>query len=58
MKLIIWVNKEDLQSMEGFIKGKQSFPPLFTTTNLKKNQIAVILNIDDYYKLQDNTGIS
>ena len=58
MKLIIWVNKKDLQSLEDFIKGKQSFPPVFTNTNLNINQIAVILNTDDYYKLQDNTGIS
>jgi len=57
MKLIVWVNRDNLKSMEDFIKGNISNPPIFTTTNVNINQIALILNVDDYYKLQDNTRI-
>ena len=55
MKLIIWVNKDNVESMKDFIKGNIQSPPIFTTTNLDINQIAIILTIDDYYKLKDNT---
>ena len=55
MKLIIWVNKDNVESMKDFIKGNIQSPPIFTTTNLDINQIAIILTIDDYYNLKDNT---
>ena len=58
MKLIIWINKDSIESMENFIKGKVSNPPSFTTTNININQIAIILNTDDYYKLQDNARVN
>ena len=58
MKLIIWVNKDNVESMKDFIKGSVRNPPTFTTTNININQIALILTTDEYYKLQDNTGIS
>ena len=58
MKLIIWVNKDNVESMKDFIKGNIHNPPKFTTTNININQIALILTTDEYYKLKDNTGIS
>ena len=55
MKLIVWINKNEVKVLEEFIEGKLAKPPNFTTTAANINQIAIILTKDDYYKLQDNS---
>ena len=47
MKLIVWINKNEVKGLEEFIEGKITKPPTFTTTAVNVNQIAIILTKDN-----------
>jgi|2_EtaG_2_1085320.scaffolds.fasta_scaffold175976_2 hypothetical protein len=55
MKLIVWINSDEVKLLGDFLSGKIESPPQYTTIASHNNQIGIILNNDDYYKLRDNS---
>tara|TARA_B100000287_G_scaffold356697_1_gene347711 strand:+ start:952 stop:1119 length:168 start_codon:yes stop_codon:yes gene_type:complete len=55
MKLIVWINSNEVKLLKDFLSGKSETPPTYTTIATNKDQIGIILNNDEYYKLTDNS---